>query len=237
MQIPTPLLDRLDESARADLPQLFVRLRSAYLTQYEIESRNYSDDDFDDAYTFGWGCRQRGFGRAADAVEDLASVRAHASGLRQSFTIGSLTIRPYRFGAARPGDVRLERLDANSLTKQLLGVSNTNQLQEAFDLRSALNPPPAENETCGSDQLVLALYGNPHYGATAIFIGAPLSELVDGSYWEWVIELDDAGDVTATETTSTGPSPAADPATFDQAPEPELPLRARRADEQDSQGS
>ena len=237
MKIPSPLLDRLEAPARADLPQLFARLHRAYSMQYEIESRNFSDDEFDDAYTFSWGCRQRGFGRAADAVEDLGSVRAHSSGFRQSFTIGPFTIRPYRFGSVRPGDIHLERLDPNSLTKELLGVNNTTQLQEAFDLRSALNPPPEENASYGSDQLVLALYGNNHQGPTGIYLGAPLSELANGSYWEWVIELDDADELASGATKSSDPSPSPKPTTFDQVPEPELPMRPRREEQQDSEGS
>jgi hypothetical protein len=214
-----------------------ARLHRAYSTQYEIETRTFNDEDFDDAYTFSWGCRQRGFGRAADAVEDLGSVRAHASGFKQSFTIGPFTIRPYRFGPLRPADIHLERLDLNSLTKELVGVSNTTQLQEAFDLRSALNPPPVENASCGSDQLVLALFGNPHHGQTAIFMGAPLSEMVNGSYWEWVIELDDVVDVTTGAAKSDDPSSGGALAAFDQTPEPDLPMRPRREDEQHSEGS
>ena len=140
MKIPS--VDRLDAEAQFELPQLFVHLHHAYATQYEIESRTFSDEEFDDAY-ISWGCRQRGFGRAAEAVKGLGSVRAHASGFKQSFTIGPFTIRPYRFGATRPGNIHLQRLDPNSLTKELLGVGDTTQLQEAFDLRRALNPPPS----------------------------------------------------------------------------------------------
>ncbi len=238
MNIPSALLDRLDGSAQDDLPRLFANLRKAYSTQYEIESRTFSEEEFDDSYTFGWGCRQRGFGRAAEAVEDLASVVAHASGLKQSFSIGPFTIRPYRFGALRPADIHLERLDPNSLTKEFVGVDNATQLQEAFDLRSALNPPPLENALCSSNQLVLALFGNARDGQTGIYIGAPLSEMVDGSYWEWVIELDDAEAVAAGTSQADNPSADGGTTAFDQTPEPELPMRPRREDERDSrQGS
>jgi hypothetical protein len=237
MQIPSPLLDRLDAEAQSELPQLFVHLHHAYATQYEIESRTFSDEEFDDAYTFSWGCRQRGFGRAAEAVKDLGSVRAHASGFKQSFTIGPFTIRPYRFGATRPGNIHLQRLDPNSLTKELLGVSNTTQLQEAFDLRCALNPPPSEDASCGSDELVLAHYGNPHEGPAGIFIGAPLSELVNCSFWEWVIELDDVDEVMIDRTASDPPSPQGNVTAFDEATEPDLPMRPRHDDEQESEGS
>jgi hypothetical protein len=84
---------------------------------------------------------------------------------------------------------------------------------------------------------VLALFGNPRDGQTGIYVGAPLSEMVDGSYWEWVIELDDVQDTAAGSTTADGPSPNGTPPAFDQSPEPALPMRPRRENVVGSEGS
>jgi hypothetical protein len=225
MQIPPALLDRIDEQARKDLFQLPARLNDAYSTQYAIERRTFSPLEHDDGYTFAVGVNRRGFGRASANVEDLPSVASHRSGFKQSFTIGPLTVRPYRFGSQQPADIHLERLDAGSLLKQFVSLDNSDRVQLAFDLRAAVNAPPVELSTCSSNQLVLALYGNPREGRTGIYLGAPLSELTNGSYWEWVVELDAPGDV---DDLAQPQEPAPDgPTPYDGGPEPVLQLRKR----------
>lgn len=232
--LPNGLLARFDEPHRGDLVAVAECLVAGLGEQYEIERRSFSKDDFDDGLTFGWGLRQRSFNRSADVISGRPGVNVRSGGVRQSMSVGEVTVRCYRFGSEPPADIHMERLDTKSMLKQFMVLDNAERAQLQLDIRGAVNPAPATADSYASNELVIAHYGSASKGLQAIFLGAPLSEMADGSYWAWVVQLrgprdDEFDDDARGARGADGPTP------YDRGEEPELPLAPRRRDERREQ--
>lgn len=228
-QLPAGLLARFDAEQRAEVQLAVERVVAAYSEQYRRERRAFDEAEGDDGITYAWNLRQHGLARVIEYLQDVLVADVRVNGLTHAIHVGSLVIRPYRLGPHAPADIHLERLDPNSYVKTFVGLDNAAKAQLTLDLKGATAARPADPAAIyAPDQLVLASYGNPVTGRSAIFLGAPLDQLHEGSYWRWVEQLADQDELRDEDDNPARPlAGPPTPPPYDAGAEPDLPIAPR----------
>lgn len=191
--LPEPLRHRLD-SETVDLLEYAVdHVLRALRDTYTRECRDHDPSIGDNRYTFG----QNVYHHSSFAIrKSMTDTRIGIAGdnhpLCWRLDFGPITVRVYKMGSHLPLNIHTERLEPTSATKELVGSLNDEFVQLELDIDAATPRTDPDEAAYAARELVVGHFGNPDGGLLGVFFGAPRQEMHNGSYWSWVMRLDDS---------------------------------------------
>jgi hypothetical protein len=211
--IPQQLGDRLGEEVADRLRGVVEIVELALRRVYEMDSEAYDPSVGDNSQLFGQNIWHHGWFAIEESLDGFDGVVVSHEDNSHRIRLGELTVAVYKGGKEEVD--RLDDVNLNgSATKRNHVARNQLQLFSPEDFRRPIAERAYELNT-----LWIVHFGNPREQLVKLYLGAPTRDAQDQTEWAWYRRIDDGG---AAETVAP-PLPEMPPS-FDEQPEPEIPL-------------
>jgi hypothetical protein len=229
--VPDPLRRRLEPEMADLLDDALDHILGALRETYVRECRDHDPSVGDNRYTFGQNVyHHSSYGIRKRVADPRIGIAGDNHPLCWRLELGRLTVRVYKMGSHLPFNIHTERLEPTSAAKESVGSLNDQFVQLELDLDAATPRSDPDDAAYAARELVVGHFGNPDSGLLAVFFGAPRRDMKNGSYWNWVLRLDDGDAPMRSSEDIPKPNPTV-PYSAREVPEIELELH----DDQDEQ--
>jgi hypothetical protein len=233
--LPESLRLRLEPETADLLDYSVEHVLGALRETYARECRDHDPDVGDNRYTFGQDVyHHSSFAIRKRVTDSRIGIAGDNHPLCWRLEIGRLTVRVYKMGSHLPLNIHTERLEPTSAARELVGSLNDQFVQLELDIDAATPRTDPDEAAYAARELVVGHFGNPDSGLLGVFFGAPRREMMNGSYWNWVVRLDD-GELPVRETDDApAPTPTV-PYSEREVPEIELQLHEDAGEQVDDE--
>lgn len=189
--VPEPLQHRLGAEVSELVDAAVEEVVGALRETYARDCRDHDPSIGDNRYTFGQNVYHHGWYAIRGRLHDpRVGVSIDAHPLCWRIDVGRVAIRVYKMGSYAPTNIHAIKLEPTSAIKEQLGTRNEGFVQLELDLKYVTPRSSEDVARFAARELVIGHFGNPDTGLLAVFFGAPRKVMQDGSYWAWVVRID-----------------------------------------------